>query len=81
MSKVAIHLNVHNHLITDGKCRELVKETRRLKAKEVDRMPNAKISLISLNANKTLLMSYLLDYFSDGTMELLKGKTYLGKIL
>jgi hypothetical protein len=31
-------------------------------------MPNAKISSISLSAN------YLLDDFSDGTMELLKGE-------
>jgi hypothetical protein len=78
MSRVAIHLGVHNHPIADGKCQELVKETRRLNAKEVDHMPNAKISLISLNANKTFLMNYLLDDSSDGTMELLKGKTHLG---
>jgi hypothetical protein len=36
MSRVMIHLGVHNHLVTNGKCRELVKETRRLIAKEVD---------------------------------------------
>jgi hypothetical protein len=30
--------------------------------------------VISFNANKTFLASYLLDDYSDGTMELLKGE-------
>jgi len=37
-------------------------------------MPNAKISLISLSANKTFLASYLLNDFSNGTLKLLKGE-------
>jgi hypothetical protein len=39
MSREAIHLGVHNHSVMDGKYRELVKETKRLIVKEVDRTP------------------------------------------
>jgi hypothetical protein len=52
MSRAAIHLGVHNHLIADGKCQESVKETKRLITKEVDYMPNANISLISFSPSK-----------------------------
>jgi hypothetical protein len=71
---VTIHLGVHNHLVVDGECQEPIEETRRLIAKEVDRSPNAKISLISFNANKSSLVSYLLDDYRDGTVELFKGE-------
>ncbi len=74
MSRVTIHLGVHNHLIVDEKCRKSIKETRRLIAKKVDRTPNAKISSISFSASKTFLVSYLLDDFSDYIVELLKGE-------
>ncbi len=74
MSRVAIHLGLHNHPFMDGKCWEFVKETRRLIAEEVDCMPNAKFSMISFNVSKTFLASYLLDDFSDGIVELLKGE-------
>jgi len=59
MSRVVIHLGVHNHLVADGKCHELNKETRRLIAEEVDRMFDVQISLISLSANKTFLVKLL----------------------
>jgi hypothetical protein len=74
MSKTMIHLGVHNHHVADGKCRELVKETRRLIAKEVDCTLDAKISLIFFSASKTFFVSYLLNDSSNGTMELLKGE-------
>jgi hypothetical protein len=73
MSRVAIHLGVHNHLVTNGKCRESIKETRRLIAKEVDCMLNANISLISLSVGKTFLVSYLFDDSNNGIMELFQG--------
>jgi hypothetical protein len=69
-----IHLGVHNHPVVDGKFQELVEETRRFIAKEVDRTLDAKISLISLNASKTFFASYLFNDSSHGTMELLKGE-------
>jgi hypothetical protein len=74
MSRVAIHFNVHKHLVMDGKCREFIEEIRRLIIKEVDRMPNAKISMISFSASKTLLANYLFNDSSNGTVELLKGE-------
>jgi hypothetical protein len=69
MSRAAIHLGVHNHPIVDGKCWEFVKEIRRLIIEEVDPTPNAKISLISLSASKTLA-NYLLDDSNNGIVEL-----------
>ncbi len=74
MSRMVIHLGVHNHPVTNGKCWEVVKEIRRLIIEKVDRMPNAKIFLMSLSASKTFLVNYLLDYSSDSTMELFKGE-------
>jgi hypothetical protein len=74
MSRAVIHLGVHNHLVADGKCRELVEETRKLIAKEVDCTLDAKISSISLSVSKTFFVSYLFNDSSDGTMELLKGE-------
>jgi hypothetical protein len=73
MSRAAIHLGVHNHPIMDGKCWELVEETRRLIVEEVDCTPDAKIFSISFNANNTLA-SYLLDDSSNGIVELFKGE-------
>jgi hypothetical protein len=74
MSRAVIHLGVHNHLITNGKCQESIEETRRMIVEEVDRTLDVKIFLISLSASKTFLVSYLLDDSTDGTMELLKGE-------
>jgi hypothetical protein len=74
MSKGMIHLGVHNHPIVDGKCRESIKETKRLIAEEVDHMPDAKISLISFSVSKTFLANYLLDDSRDGIVEFLKGE-------
>jgi hypothetical protein len=74
MLRMMIHLGAHNHHVADGKCQELVEETRRLIIEEFDRMPNAKVFLISLSASKTFLASYLFDDFRDGILELLKGE-------
>jgi hypothetical protein len=52
----------------------LVEETKRFIAKKVDHTLDAKISLISLNANKTFFASYLFNDSIHGTMELLKGE-------
>ncbi len=73
MSRVVIHLGVHNHFIANGKRRKLVEETR-LIVEEVDRMLDVKIFLISLSVSKTFLASYLFDDSSNGTMKLFKGE-------
>jgi hypothetical protein len=74
MLRATIHLGVHNHLVANGKCQMSIKETKRLIVEEVDRTPNAKIFTISFNANKTILVNYLLNDSNDGIMELLKGE-------
>jgi hypothetical protein len=72
MSRATIHFNVHNHLVMDGKCQEFIEETKRLIIEEVDCMLDAKISAISLSANKTFLVNYLLNDSSDRMVELFK---------
>ncbi len=74
MSRVTIHLGVHNHPIMDGKCREFIEETRRFIVKEVNCTLDAKMSAISLNAIKTFLVKHLLDDYSNGKMELFIGE-------
>ncbi len=73
MSRIVIHLGVHNHPITNGKCQESIEETRRLIIGEVDPTLDVKIFLISLSARKTFFVSYLFDHSTDGIVELLKG--------
>jgi hypothetical protein len=53
---------------------ESLKETKRLIAKEVDCMLDAKMSMISLSANKTFFTKHLFDDYNNGKMELLKGE-------
>jgi hypothetical protein len=53
---------------------ECLEETRRLTTGEVIRMPNVKMFVISLSANKTFLVKHLLDDCSDGEMELFTGE-------
>jgi hypothetical protein len=49
-------------------------ETRRLIVKKVDHTPNAKISTITLSANKTFLANHLLEDNGDDTVELIDGE-------
>ncbi len=39
-------------------------------------MPNVKMSMISLSANKTFLARYLFDDCSNGKVELFKGEHF-----
>jgi len=65
--------------MVDDKCKEFVNETRRLIVHEVNRMFDAKISMISLNPSKTFLVTHLFDESGDGPVDLLKGE-YLKQI-
>ncbi len=69
-----VHLGVHNLPIANGKYRESLEETRRLIVEEVNHMPDAKMSIISLNVSKTFLVKHMLDDCNNGKMELLKGE-------
>jgi hypothetical protein len=47
ISKARIHLEVHKHLVVDGKCRKIVNEAKRLITNEVNCTLDVKISVIS----------------------------------
>jgi hypothetical protein len=74
MSKITIHLGVHNHPVMDGKCWESIEETKRLNIEELDCTLDAKIFVISFNVSKTFLAKYLFDDSNNGIVELLKGE-------
>jgi hypothetical protein len=57
--------------MVDGKCRGFVEEIRRLIIVEINYASNAKISTISLGANKTF---FVLDDNGDGIVKLLKNE-------
>jgi hypothetical protein len=61
-------------LVYNGKCRESLKETRRLIVEEVDHTPNAKISVIFSSASKTFLVKHMFNECNNGEVELLKGE-------
>jgi hypothetical protein len=69
-------LGVHNHPIANGKCKEFLERTKSWIVEEVDCMPNVKMSMISLSANKTFLARYLFDDCSNGKVELFKGEHF-----
>ncbi len=69
-----IHFGVHNLLVANGKCKESLKETRRLIVKEDIHTPNAKMSVISLSASKTFFVKHMFDDYSDGEVEFFKGE-------
>jgi len=72
--KIKVWVRRRVFLIVVGKCKEFLEEIRRLIAKEVDHMPNTKMSMISLSASKTFLVRHLLNDCSDGKVELLEGE-------
>jgi hypothetical protein len=72
--KIKVWVRRRVFFIIVGKCKEFLEEIRRLIAKEVDRMPNAKMSMISLSASKTFLVRHLFNDCNDGKVELLKGE-------
>ncbi len=74
ISRMVIHLGVHKHHVANGKCKEFVDKTRRLIVKEVDRTLDAKIFVISMNANFTLLVKHMFDDGSDDIMEHFNGE-------
>jgi hypothetical protein len=74
ISRAAIHLGAHKHLVVNGKCKEFVDNTRRLIVEEVDHTPNATIYAISLSASKSFLARHLFNDYNDGIVELLNGE-------
>jgi hypothetical protein len=65
---------VHLHLVGNGKCREVVEETKMLIEQEVNQTPNAKTFAISLSTKKYFLAKNLFINKNGDNLELLKGE-------
>ncbi len=76
LSRAAIHLGIHAHLVYDGKCMEPFKEMENMVAKEVLHMPNAMSSTMTLVVNKTFMFCFLFNENGQGIVELLKGDKF-----
>ncbi len=68
-----IHLGTHEHLITEGMCREALEEIKLVEG-QVSRTPDTKISTITLNANKAFLAHHLFNKNGEEHVEILKGE-------
>jgi ATP-dependent protease Clp ATPase subunit len=60
MTRACIHLDIHNHPISDGICRETLDTISSLIAKEVSKTPTAKNSAIAMAASKEFLDKYVI---------------------
>ena len=60
MSRACIHLEMHNHLVSDGICQETLDTISGLIAREVSRTPFAKNFAITMAASKEFLDKYLI---------------------
>jgi hypothetical protein len=74
LSKVAIHLELHAHPISEGNYGESFKEMKCMVTEEVLLMPNITSFLISLAINKTFLSHNFFNEDEEVPMELLKGE-------
>jgi hypothetical protein len=68
LSKAAIFLGMHEHLVAKGMCKEALEEIK------VSCIPNAKIFAIALNASKAFLPHRLFNENGEGPLEILQGE-------
>jgi hypothetical protein len=64
---------VYQHLVGDGKCKKIMKETNMLIEEEVNQTLDMKTFAISLNAIKSFFAKHLITNNGNGSLELLKG--------
>jgi hypothetical protein len=72
ISRVCIHLGMHNHPISDGICRETLDTISGLIAQEVSKTPTAKNFAIAMAASKEFLDKYLI-HNGSGPKKMLRG--------
>ncbi len=72
LSKVAIHLKTHEHLISEGKCIKAFKEMKSMVIEFFLHMPNVASSTISLAASTMFLFRHLFNEDGEVPMEVLK---------
>jgi hypothetical protein len=73
MTRVCIHLGMHNHPVFDGICRETLDTISGLIAQEVSKTPTAKNSTITVAAGKEFLDKYLI-HSGPGPKKMLRGQ-------
>jgi hypothetical protein len=73
MSRACIHLEMHNHPVSDGICRETLDTISGLIAQEVSKTPTAKNSAIAMAASKEFLDKYLI-HSGPGPKKMLRGQ-------
>jgi enoyl-[acyl-carrier-protein] reductase (NADH) len=76
MSRVCIHLGVHDHHVSNGTYRESLDMTYQCVANEVLKTPTAKNSAIVMAVSKQFLADYLLKSFAN-----VKGHHLVGSSL
>jgi hypothetical protein len=69
-----IHLGFHKYPIAVGKCKESMRETKRLIVKKVHYIADVKIFSITLGVNNIFLTRHLFNDYNDGSMELFNGE-------
>ena len=73
MTRAAIHLGKHFHLVAKGTYRDSAKEISELIAKQVAKTPTATNSAIALSASKEFLTNHLFHH-GEGEKQILKGE-------
>jgi len=76
LSRIAIHLNRHEHLVVEGMCTEALEEIKVSIEGYVSHTLDAKIFAIALNVNKTFLAHHLFNENGEGPMENLQGEKF-----
>jgi hypothetical protein len=71
LSRAAICLGMHEHLVAKGMCREALEEIKVLVEGQVSCTPNAKIFAITLNASRAFLARHLFNENGEGPLEIL----------
>ena len=73
MTKAAIYLGKHSHLVAKGTYRDSAKEISELIAEQVAKTPTATNSTIALSTSKDFLTNHLFHH-GEGEKEILKGE-------
>ena len=73
MTRAAIHLGKHSHLVAKGTYKDSAKEISELIAEQVAKTPTATNSAIALSASKDFLTNHLFHH-GEGEKEILKGE-------
>jgi hypothetical protein len=74
LSRVAIHLGTHEHLVVKGMCKKSLEKIKVSVEDQVSCTLDAKIFAIALNASKASLAHHLFSENSEGLVGILQGE-------